>query len=224
MRTVERRFCETRVNSAGGPLTSTSPGIITGYAAVANSLSEDLGGFKECVANGAFRRSLQSGADVRALINHDPNLIIGRTNHGTLRLLEDPHGLYMSCDVCDTSYGRDLITNVRNQNISQMSFAFTVDDDGEDWIEEDDPETGERMQVRILRSVSLIDISPVVYPAYAATSVSAVDPAVLALGRSHSHRQLFPEGIPAEVRSRLGNAVLDPKAQESRRRLFSMFV
>jgi len=219
MHIIERRFNTAKVRATEISSAPNSPGNLTGYASVANSLSEDLGGFRERVANGAFRNSLLARADVRALVNHDPSLIIGRTANGSLRLSEDPTGLRMECDVADTSYGRDLISSVKRGDISQMSFAFQAED--EDWSEEDDPENpDERISIRTLKSVKLLDVSAVTYPAYASTSITSMQPTVM----ERSHNQLFPYGLPQEVRSRLGNAALNPRSQEARRRLFSMFV
>lgn len=133
---------------------------ITGYAAVFNSWSEDLGFFKEQIAPGAFSRTIKNG-DIRALINHDPNLVIGRTKNGTLRLWEDDKGLAYEVDLPDTSYALDLRESIRRKDITQNSFGFqTVKDE---WAED-----GRR---RTLREVKLFDISPVTFPAYKQTNV-----------------------------------------------------
>ena len=65
---------------------------IVGYAAVFNQLYVDLGPFREKIAPGAFKKTIQE-ADVRALWNHDPNFVLGRTKSGTLKLQEDDKGL-----------------------------------------------------------------------------------------------------------------------------------
>ena len=80
------------------------PPKITGYAAVFNQLSEDLGGFYERIDPGAFAKTLQE-ADVRSLWNHDPNYVLGRTRSGTLLLSEDDHGLAIDVTPPDTSWG-----------------------------------------------------------------------------------------------------------------------
>ena len=137
-----------------------------GYAAVFDSLSEDLGGFRERIARGAFTQALTRGDDVRALFNHDANYVLGRTTAGTLRLSEDDHGLRFEVDAPDVGWVRDLRESVKRGDINQCSFQFTVDK--ESWDEAD-----KQNVVRTLEDVRLYDVSLVTYPAYAATSASA---------------------------------------------------
>ena len=137
---------------------------IRGIAAMFNSMSEDLGGFREQIAPGAFKSALGS-SDVRALINHDSNLILGRSTSGTLRLSETDQGLEFECDAPDTTYARDLMESMKRGDISQCSFGFTVDDGGDTWQKEAGAWT------RTIHVVSrLYDVSPVTYPAYPETS------------------------------------------------------
>ena len=139
-----------------------------GYAARFNEWSEDLGGFRERIAPGAFRRSIGVD-DVRALFNHDPNYVLGRNGAGTLRLSEDEHGLAFEIDGPDTSWTRDLHTSVERGDISQCSFAFEVE--AEEWARRE--WDGHMLDERTLKEVRLYDISIVTYPAYEGTSVSA---------------------------------------------------
>tara|TARA_R110002020_G_scaffold1629_2_gene7332 strand:+ start:1329 stop:2585 length:1257 start_codon:yes stop_codon:yes gene_type:complete len=130
---------------------------ITGHAAVFNQMSSDLGGFREIIAPNAFENVLND--DVRALVNHDPNLLLARTTSGTLNLEQTEKGLQYSFDVPDTTYGRDLIISMERGDVSQSSFAFTIEDDS--W------ETTEDGEVRTINKVKqLYDVSPVTYPAY----------------------------------------------------------
>lgn len=138
------------------------PVQLAGYAAVYNSLSEELWGFRERIAAGAFQGALK--ADVRALMNHDPNLILGRSSAGTLRLTEDERGLGFELDLPETQTARDLVVSIERKDITGMSFAFrTIKDTwnkvASEWL-------------RTLLEVDLIDISPVTYPAYPDTSVA----------------------------------------------------
>ena len=134
-----------------------------GHAAMFDSLSEDLGGFRERIAPGAFSKSLES-ADIRALFNHDSNIVLGRNKSGTLRLKEDKTGLAIEIDPPDTQAARDLIVSMERGDISQMSFGFRTI--GDKWAKVDGEWT------RTLLEVDLFDVSPVTYPAYAATDIA----------------------------------------------------
>lgn len=154
---IERRFStELRLSTDGKK--------IVGYAAVYDKASEDLGGFIEYVRQGAFARSLNSLPDVRALINHDSNLILGRTLSGTLLLGADATGLEVILQPPDTSYAKDLMISMGRGDITQMSFAFTTAKD--DWQLVDGQRT------RSLLDLDLVDVSVVTYPAYPDTSVA----------------------------------------------------
>jgi|15BtaG_2_1085339.scaffolds.fasta_scaffold12649_2 hypothetical protein len=152
--TMEKRYfnIDTRTEKRDDGSTT-----ITGHAAVFNQMSSDLGGFREIIAPDAFSNVLND--DVRALVNHDPNLLLGRTTSGTLRLEQTEKGLQYSFDVPDTTYGRDLVISMERGDITQSSFAFTIEDDS--W------ETTEDGEVRTINKVKqLYDCSPVTYPAY----------------------------------------------------------
>ncbi len=135
-----------------------------GYAARFNSPSEDLGGFIEDIAPGAFAEAVSG--DVRALFNHDPNHVLGRTSAGTLTLREDGDGLRFEISAPDTGWARDLYTSVQRGDINQCSFAFDV-------IEDEWRHMSGAPDRRTLKKVRLYDVSIVTYPAYQATSVSA---------------------------------------------------
>jgi HK97 family phage prohead protease len=134
---------------------------VEGYASVFNSMSEDLGGFREIILPNAFSDVLDN--DVRALYNHDSNYLLARTTSGTLELKEDEKGLYYRFEMPNTSYGNDMLELFRRGDLSQSSFGFTVEKDS--WRMEDG------QHVRYIERVgSLFDVSPVVYPAYTAAS------------------------------------------------------
>ncbi len=137
--------------------------IVVGYGAVFNSESNNLGGFTEFISRDAF--SGREEDDVRFLLNHDPNYIMGRTTSGTLKLRVDDKGLRYEVAIPDTSAGRDLLVSLKRGDISESSFAFTVEDDS--W------EQGENgAAVRTIKKVSrLYDVSAVTYPAYPNASV-----------------------------------------------------
>ena len=154
--TQETRFfnIESRLDSKEGK------DVVIGHAAVFNSLSEDLGGFREKIMPGAFDDVLEN--DVRAYFNHDPNFLLGRVSAGTLRLGVDEKGLRYELDIPDTTAGRDLKENMRVGNITQSSFAFTLGRDGDSWERNE-----EGNDIRIIHKVNrLYDVSPVSLPAY----------------------------------------------------------
>lgn len=165
------KACEVRASDDGK--------TISGYAAVFNQPSEDLGWFREIVRPGAFTRCLGASPDVRCLFNHDASSILGRTKSGTLRLKEDNVGLHFDCDLPDTQAARDVRASVLRGDIDQCSFGFMVN--SQTWKEEKDAD-GNLQTTRELTDVDVFDVSPVTYPAYPQTSVEA--------------RGLWPDGEP----------------------------
>lgn len=140
---------------------------IRGSAAVYNSWSEDLGYFREMIEPGFFEDVLKN--DVRALWNHNTDLVLGRTKAGTLQLEDTERSLDISIDPPDTQMGRDSVTMIKRRDVTQMSFAFQVKPGGDEWIREKDGKIK-----RILKrggAARLYDVSPVTYPAYPRTSV-----------------------------------------------------
>ena len=138
--------------------------VVVGYGSVYNSRSENLGGFYEYISEGAFTDELINSSDVRALINHDPNLILARSKNGkgTLKLNADSKGLKYEFEMPDTSYARDLLINMKNNNLNQSSFAFTIPSGGDEWSSD---EAGNN--IRTINKIDrLFDISVVTYPAY----------------------------------------------------------
>lgn len=141
-----------------------APPRIAGHAAVFNTLSEDLWGFREQIAPGAFAKSLGKD-DIRALWNHDPNIVLGRNRSGTLSLAEDERGLAIEIVTPDTQLVRDMVLSpIERGDVSQMSFGFrTISDE---WRMQDG------MPLRTLLEVDLFDVSPVTFPAYPDTDVA----------------------------------------------------
>lgn len=133
---------------------------ITGHAAVFNKMSLDLGGFREKVSEGAFRKTLTE-ADVRALFNHSDDYVLGRLKARTLELSEDKRGLATKISPPDTTWARDLMTSMKRGDIDQMSFGFRVINDT--W------EIKDGQNVRTLDEVELFDVSVVTFPAYPQT-------------------------------------------------------
>jgi len=142
---------------------------LSGYAAVFNRNSEDLGGFVEILRPGAFRNVLQDEPDVRALLNHDPSTVFARTKNGSLTLEENQTGLKFtaSIDPSDDD-GKRVYQKVQSGLMDQCSFAFSVDGEGQTWTEKKDKVFREIHNVNYLG-----DVSVVTYPAYTQTSVQA---------------------------------------------------
>lgn len=142
---------------------------VTGYAAVFNSLSEEMWGFRERIDSAAFEGTDMT--DVRALFNHDPNMLLARSSSGTLSLSVDEKGLRYSFDLPDTTAGRDLGEMLRRGDVSQSSFGFTISDD--EWIETRNDDGEVETTTRVIKKIQrLFDVSPVTYPAYPDASVA----------------------------------------------------
>jgi HK97 family phage prohead protease len=133
-----------------------------GYAAVFDSPSEDLGGFTETIAPGAFAQSLRrKKRDIKMFLNHDWDVVLASKGGGTLRLKEDGHGLFVDADLPDNEWGRPVRDAVKRGDISTMSFGFTQPVDS--WSDDH--------KERRLENLYLMEVSPVTsWPAYPATS------------------------------------------------------
>lgn len=142
---------------------SADEGKITGYAAPFNSLSEEMFGFYERIAPGAFSTSLASSDhDIVGLWSHDMTKPLASRDAGTLTLSEDDRGLKFEMTPNKTSWAADALEAVRSGTVSNMSIGFAVRDSK--W------ETLNGKEVRTLTDIDLYEISPVVFPAYTATA------------------------------------------------------
>ena len=204
--TEERRTLETHELRA-----SEEDGgrILVGYAAKFNARSERIGDFYEEIAPGAFAGVL--GNDVRALYNHDANMVLGRTTNGTLRLEEDAQGLRVAITLPETSYAQDLWTLVQRGDVSQMSFGFTVGKGGQEWRKE-----GANPIRRITQVARLLDVSPVTYPAYPQTTVQARDIEAALAGAADESEVDDPTIVDDTENTGAGDAVPTHAAQRTR--------
>lgn len=132
---------------------------ITGYAAVFDTWADIGGWFRESIRKGAFAKTIKEN-DIRALVNHDENYVLGRNRANTLTLREDEKGLAVEIDPAPTVWANDLLVSMRRGDVSQMSFGFSVNKDEYDF------ETDQR----VLVDVTLFDVSVVTFPAYPTTS------------------------------------------------------
>ena len=140
---------------------------LKGYSARFGEIT-DLYWFDEEIMPGAFLNAIKDD-DVRALIDHNPSLIIGRNKANTLELLEDNIGLFAIIDPPDTTAGKDIITSVERGDVTGQSFSFRVNE--ENWISGKKRGEGKN-DLRQIKDVMLRDVSIVTYPQYKTTDIS----------------------------------------------------
>jgi len=134
----------------------------SGYAAVFNSRSEDLGGFRETIRPGAFDKTLGEKRAIKMFWNHNSDIALGSTR-SNLTLSVDDRGLLATAKLPETTAGRDMATLVRDKIVDSMSFGFQTVKDS--WTED--------LTHRELVEVRLFEVSPVTgWPAYPKTSAS----------------------------------------------------
>jgi HK97 family phage prohead protease len=171
------------VRFAGIELRASGDGkmVIQGRPAVYNSLSKDLGGFREVLVPGCFDESLDD-PEIYCAWNHDNSQILGRVEAGTLQLNSDSIGLTMRCELPNSPLGQNVYQSVKRGDVSKMSFGMFVDQDAWDIATD---ERGQRYERRSVKQARIFECSPVTSPAYDASSVSA--------------RSLFPDGQPERI-------------------------
>lgn len=138
---------------------------IEGYFAVFNSVYDIAPGMSESIAPGAFSQTL--AGDIRALINHDSTLVLGRTKAHTLQLREDERGLWGDVAINpNDGDAMNLYERVKRGDVDQCSFGFD--------IIRQDTEVREDGSVHwTIREVELYEVSACTFPAYEATNISA---------------------------------------------------
>ncbi|MEU9059017.1 HK97 family phage prohead protease [Streptomyces sp. NPDC048430] len=203
---MERRAVPTEfeVRSEGGKFN------FYGYALTWDARSSNLGGFRERVAEGATSESIDRD-DIRALFNHDPNLILGRNRSRTLRMVEDTTGLHYEVDMPDTTYARDLTAAMERGDVTQSSFGFkTSGPEGDSWAEDEDG-----FPLRTLQKIALFDVSPVTYPAYT-DSTSGVGTRALELLAETRGLSVARLDSPEAIRAAIRGEVEVPALSEAR--------
>lgn len=126
--------------------------------------------WEESVARGAFKKTIKE-ADIRALWNHDANIVLGRNKAGTLELSEDETGLRVVITPPDNEWGRPVLEAVRRGDVSGMSIAFQVVRD--EWTKPDRAKEPKALRKRRVLELKLSDVSPVTYPAFPQTDIAA---------------------------------------------------
>ena len=148
LRTISSEF---NTRDDGGNLS------IEGYFAVFGSVYE--------IAPGAFDKTLSG--DIRALINHDTTLVLGRTKAGTLNLRTDNRGLWGHIDVNpNDSDAMNLYERVKRGDVDQCSFGFDIIDEETEFREDGSIHW-------TIKEVELYEVSPCTFPAYEETSIAA---------------------------------------------------
>lgn len=156
--------------------------VIAGYFAVFDSPYEMYPGCIEQIARGAFASTL--GDDIRALVDHDTRLVLGRTTVGTLILREDDHGLYgeIKINEADTD-AMNLYARNQRGDVSQCSIGFDII--AEDYVVSPDGQSC----TWTIREVKLYEVSVVTFPAYEATAVEARSDSAQRLSKARLERR-----------------------------------
>lgn len=143
-----------------------TPGGLRGHAVIFDSLSVDLGGFREIIRPAAVDRVIAEQTDLRALWNHNSEFTIGRKTAGTLAYWKETRGL--AVEITPPQWASHYVESIQRRDISGMSFAFRGLED--DWhLQDGEP-------VREVFDMSMSEVSPVSFPAYQATSISVGQP------------------------------------------------
>jgi HK97 family phage prohead protease len=173
-----------------------TPATLVGYASVFNREATIGGFFREQIAPGAFKTAVKED-DVRALFNHDPNYVLGRTAAGTLDLSEDGTGLRYEVAPPDTQWARDLMVTVQRGDVNQSSFGFQVV--REEWTM---PEDRAELPLRTILEARLFDVSPVTYPAYEETTAEARSAAAACAAAEATVERMEDAMAQTEIRRR----------------------
>jgi HK97 family phage prohead protease len=173
---------------------------IEGYFAVFNSIYEIAPGMTESVAKGAFSRTLSG--DIRALINHDTTLVLGRASAHTLELREDEHGLWgkVSINPNDTD-AMNLYERVKRGDVDGCSFGFEI-------VKEDSEVRNDGSIHWTIEDVNLYEVSACTFPAYQETNIAA---------RSADKAEIKKRELEAwknKMKVRLENGTQDIASQE----------
>ncbi len=157
---IERRYLTVEMRAADGDQ------MIVEGTPIVYEQETDLGWFREKIARGAAHQALTT-SDIFLLFNHDPNLPLARTKNNTLSAWEEDDGVHMKADLSKSEKGPGLYRDIKAGLIDKMSFAFTVKK--QTWVEE-----AGKTDLRIVDEIEqLYDLSPVTYPAYQQTQLTA---------------------------------------------------
>lgn len=205
--------------------TATDLPDIVGLAAVFYNAADPAGtqyqlwdNYFERILPGAFDRAVKED-DVRALQNHDPRLLLGRSAAKTLTLEVTSEGLAYRISPPNTQVGRDTIELLQRGDMDGSSFAFVTSMGGVEWTEETVEINGNTLTlyIRNIKAVDLYDVGPVTYPAYAGTSAGTRSPRMFLDARSDA---LEVKEIKAEFEQYQRTTLWQPAQQRRDRELF----
>ena len=182
--TIERRFMTSELRAA------QESREIVGYFATFNSMSLDLGGFREIIRPGAFTRSLKEQPDVKCFWQHDTSLVLGRTTPGTLELEEDERGLRFKLTPPNSPLGQNALESVRRGDVTSCSFGFNCVNDR---VTKQEDGT----VLRELFDVDLFEGSLVTYPAFPASSAEVRSDVLARITELNREQSVEPEYDPA---------------------------
>jgi HK97 family phage prohead protease len=158
---------------------------LIGYASLFNIEAVIWGIWREQIALGAYTETIIED-DIRALWNHDTGIVLGRNKAGTLHLSEDAKGLKVEIEPPDTQWGRDAVTSIKRGDVSQMSIAFCVKEDSCSY-----PADSRELPLRTNQKSCLFEVSPVTFPAFIQTSISARSQALEILTAAMPTKSLY---------------------------------
>ena len=163
---MERRYTNLAAAAVEIRAEGEGTGMIHRYGAVyydgtPNTEYQLWPGMVERIMPGAFSQAVNRD-DVRALFNHDTNMVLGRKSAGTLRIFDDNRGLRYEIDPGETTVYRDVAQFIKRKDVQGSSFAFMITDE--------QPRKENGIRIREIRGVELFDVGPVTFPAYESTS------------------------------------------------------
>lgn len=183
-----------QVKSRPGSLLTRSDNqdpVIEGYFAIFNSNYDIFPGATESIAPGAFKNTL--GNDVRALVNHDTTLVLGRKKAGTLELKEDSKGLWGRIHINpNDSAAMSLYERVKRRDVTQCSFGFEIVAEETDHLPNGDVHW-------TIKEINLFEVSVCTFPAYKETNVDARKKD---LDIARKRNKLLPSRDPAAGKTR----------------------
>lgn len=174
--TIERRFIPVSSGTMKIEQRADGGSVITGYAAVFYDQSDPgteymlYPGMRERILPGAFDRCIRERQDVAGLFNHAPDNLLGRVSSGTMRLSVDSRGLMYSIDLPDTQMGRDVAAMISRGDLKGSSFSFNVVRQSLQYNQSAPDDSDADDDIRELQDLDVMDVGPVVFPAYQSTT------------------------------------------------------